>query len=87
MKNPKVNIYDAERKFEEYVEQAINDEYIKKPIAWALYQTWKWANFNEKEREANANKGVLSQINEKQDSLKATCKAWDEAIEKNGYVN
>ena len=34
-----------------------------------------------------ADKGVLDQINEKQDSLKATCKAWDEAIEKDGYVN
>ena len=34
-----------------------------------------------------ANKGVLEKINEKQDSLKATCKAWDEAIEKNGSVN
>lgn len=37
--------------------------------------------------EVNANKGVLDQINEKQDSLKATCKAWDEAIDRNGYVN
>ena len=34
-----------------------------------------------------ADKGVLEKINEKQDSLRATCKAWDEAIEKNGYVN
>ena len=85
MKKSKVNIYDAERKFEEYVEQAIEDKNIKKPIAWALYQTWKWADFNEKEREES--KGVLSQINEKQDSLKSTCKAWDEVIEKNGYVN
>lgn len=34
-----------------------------------------------------ADKGVLEKINEKQDSLKATYKAWDEAIEKNGYVN
>ena len=84
-KHPKVNIYDIERMFERYVEQAMNEKHIKKPIAWALYQTWKWADFNEKEREAS--KGVLSQINEKQDSLKATCKAWDEAIKKNGYVN
>ena len=33
-----------------------------------------------------AEKGVLEKINEKQDSLRATCKAWDEAIEKDGYV-
>lgn len=32
-------------------------------------------------------KGAFEKINEKQDSLRATCKAWDEAIEKDGYVN
>lgn len=37
--------------------------------------------------EVNADKGVLEKINEKQDSLRATCKAWDEAIEKDGYVD
>ena len=47
-KHPKVNIYDAERKFEKYVEQAQQDPYIKKPIAWALYHTWKWADKYEK---------------------------------------
>jgi hypothetical protein len=54
MKN-KVNIYDVERKLEQYVEQAQQDEHIKKPIAWALYQTWKWADFNEREREVKDN--------------------------------
>ena len=34
-----------------------------------------------------ADKGVLDQINEKQDSLRATCKAWDEAISRDGYVD
>lgn len=34
-----------------------------------------------------ADKGVLEKINEKQDSLRATCKAWDEAIQKDGYVD
>ena len=53
-KIPKVNMYDAELKFEKFVEQAIDDKTIKKPIAWALYQTWKWADFNEREREVNA---------------------------------
>ena len=52
-KYPKVNIYDAELMFEKLVEQAQQDPYIKKPIAWALYQTWKWADFNEREREVN----------------------------------
>ncbi len=50
-KVPKVNWYDTELKFEKLLEQAIEDKYIKKPIAWALYQTWKWADFNEKERD------------------------------------
>jgi len=52
-KVPKVNWYDTELKFEKLLEQAINDKDIKKPIAWALYQTWKWADFNEREREVN----------------------------------
>lgn len=42
MKKPKVNIYDAERMIEKYVELAMNNRYIKKPITWALYKTWKW---------------------------------------------
>ena len=50
-KIPKVNMYDAELKLEKLVEQAQKDKSIKKPISWALYQTWKWTNANE---EANA---------------------------------
>lgn len=46
-KLPKVNMYDAELMLEKYVEQAMKDKNIKKPIAWALYQTWKWADKNE----------------------------------------
>ena len=34
-----------------------------------------------------ADKSVLEKIAETQNSLKSTCKAWDEAIEKDGYVN
>ena len=49
-KYPKVNIYDAELMFERLVEQAQQDEHIKKPIAWALYKTWRWANANEEVR-------------------------------------
>ena len=49
-KYPKVNIYDAELMFEKLVEQAQQDPYIKKPIAWALYKTWRWANANEEVR-------------------------------------
>lgn len=84
-KIPKVNMYDAELKLEKLVEQAQKDKHIKKPISWALYQTWKWADANEEEKRTD--KGVLEKINEKQDSLRTTCKAWDEAIQKDGYVN
>lgn len=58
MLNPnktKVNIYDVERVFERYVEQAIKLDHIQKPISWALCQTWKWADKNEKEREVKDN--------------------------------
>lgn len=34
-----------------------------------------------------ADKGVLEKINEKQDSLRTTCKAWDEAINRDDYIN
>lgn len=53
-KHPKVNIYDAERKFERYVEYGMKNRYIKKPITWALYKTWKWADFNEKAMEVKS---------------------------------
>lgn len=54
-KHPKVNVYDTERFFERYVEQTIKSDHIQKPISWALYQTWKWADKNEKEREVKDN--------------------------------
>ena len=49
-KPPKVNMYDAELYLEKCVEQAMKSDHIKKPISWALYQTWKWADATEKER-------------------------------------
>lgn len=50
-KIPKVNMYDAELKLEKYIEEAKKNPAIKKPISWALYQTWKWADQNEEESE------------------------------------
>ena len=47
MKHPKVNTYNTELMLERLIEQAQKDEHINKPIAWALYQTWKWADTNE----------------------------------------
>ena len=49
-KYPKVNIHNSELMFEKLVEQAINNPYIEKPISWALYKTWRWANSNEEVR-------------------------------------
>jgi hypothetical protein len=41
-------MYDVELMLERYIEQAQKyGSVIKKPISWALYQTWKWADSNE----------------------------------------
>ena len=47
----------------------------------------RYRNGETKTKITEADKGVLEKINEKQDSLRATCKAWDEAISRDGYVN
>ncbi len=36
--------------FYELHSEAVSNRYIKKPISWALYQTWKWADEKEKPR-------------------------------------
>lgn len=53
-KPPKLNVYDAELYFERCIEQAMKSDYIKKPISWALYQTWKWADVTEEEIKAES---------------------------------
>ena len=55
----RVNVYSAERTFERYVEEAVQ-KHISKPIEWALYQTWSWADENEVSEDGNmdeSNKG------------------------------
>lgn len=38
--------------FNRYYEEALQKRWIKKKLSWALYQTWKWCDTNEKaERE------------------------------------
>ena len=37
-------------KFIKNRELALSRDYINKPISWALYETWKWANAYEKNR-------------------------------------
>jgi hypothetical protein len=41
--------YMVFKKFEEYYEKAMKNPFIRKPIAWSLYQTWKWVDANEGE--------------------------------------
>lgn len=53
-KHPKVNMYDAELYLERCVEQAMKSDHIRKPISWALYQTWKWADATEEEVKAES---------------------------------
>ena len=53
-KPPKVNMYDAELYFEKCFEQAMKSDHIRKPISWALYQTWKWADATEEEVKAES---------------------------------
>lgn len=32
---------------------ALSNRFIRKPMAWAIFQTWKWADENEREREVD----------------------------------
>lgn len=48
----RVNVYSAERTFERYVEEA-KQKSISRPIEWALYQTWSWADENEVSEDGN----------------------------------
>ncbi len=40
----------AIKKFLEFYNEAVTNEYICKPVSWALYQTWKWADSKEQMR-------------------------------------
>ena len=52
----RVNVYSAERTFERYVEEA-KQKSISRPIEWALYQTWSWADENEVSEDGNMDEG------------------------------
>jgi hypothetical protein len=65
----------------------VKDEYQKEAITDEVYEVLVGNVLDKLEYAEHDSKGVLEKINEKQDSLRATCKAWDEAIEKDGYVN
>lgn len=44
MKTISKNIID---KFNENYKKAITLKYVKKPISWSLYRTWRWFDKNE----------------------------------------
>jgi hypothetical protein len=44
----------AIRKFNEFHDKAVKLSYVENPISWALYQTWKWFDNNEKSRKAES---------------------------------
>lgn len=48
-----MKFYVVVKKFEEYYKKAMKyPRSIRKPIAWSLYQTWKWVDANEKESDS-----------------------------------
>ena len=50
----KMTAETAIRKFNEFYDKALKSDYVEKPISWALYQTWKWFDKNEKSRRAES---------------------------------
>ena len=46
----------AFQQFLMYYNRAVENKVIFKPVAWALYQTWKWADAKEKPRAERSNK-------------------------------
>ena len=42
------------KQFLRYVECAEKASYIRKPLSWAAYQTWKWVNGKEEWRKDDA---------------------------------
>lgn len=50
-----VEAYKAVDVFLQYYHKAAKSDYIHKPVAWALYQTWKEIDKNEKPKEREQN--------------------------------
>ena len=38
----------AIKRLNENYQKALKWDFVQKPVSWALYQTWKWADENEK---------------------------------------
>lgn len=46
-----MRIQTAINKLNAFYVDAKNNDYIRKPVSWALYHTWKWADAYEQPRE------------------------------------
>ena len=51
----KINVGSIINRLEKFYGQALAQKYIRKPWAWALYQTWKVIDQIEPERSLNDN--------------------------------
>ncbi len=47
------------KKLKELHTKALNREDVLKPISWALYETWKWADAREKARPRESMPGQM----------------------------
>lgn len=54
-----------------YIEKAKENDNIKKPISWALYQTWKW--IDEREIEKPISDGIYPSIGVDVDGIWYVC--------------
>ena len=52
LRSDEMAFYMVLKKFEEYYKKAMKNPFIRKPIAWSLYQTWKWVDANEGESDS-----------------------------------
>jgi hypothetical protein len=53
MPSYKLMMKNISKVFDMYYKRALSNKSINKPISWALYWTWKWANQQEVDRNAS----------------------------------
>ena len=47
MRGRRMNLEKIAKMIDEYYDKARNTSYIQKPLAWALYQVWKYVDEHE----------------------------------------
>ena len=58
MPRTRINVGSIINRLEKFYGQALAQKYIRKPWAWALYQTWKVIDQIEPERSLNDNQRI-----------------------------